>query len=1053
MFQSLYAPESGVYLEQINFVYDTPINVSAFKQAWEHVIQSYPVMRTSFFWENLEKPVQIVHRKLAIPWETFDWRKMHPSEREKRIQAYLTEDRRRGFNLSKAPMMRFVCIQLESNIYRFIWTFHHAILDGWSVQLVIKKLAEYYQAICQGKIIHDEVTRPYADYIEWLRQQDEDEAADYWRNSLKGITAPTPFNVDHITFSIVNQANGFSEEHILISRYTTSALNSLCKKHRLTLNTFIQGAWALLLHHYSMENDVLFGTVVSGRPTDLTGVESMVGLFINTQPTRIHINSDSGLMQWLQEIQQEQFTARKYEYSHLIKIQEVSEIPRGVQLFESVIVFENFPINSSWESQKDLQQGSGLLERTNLPLTIMVLPASEILIKILFDCTRFDAETIKRMLGHYQVVLDNIANRPDALVKDISILKNTETRRLLIEWNDTDKHFQQQNNIIEMFASQCARTPDSTAFAYGDNQISYAELDRRTNQLANFLQKSGVTPCATVGVCLERSLDLVVALISVLKTGGVYLPLDPVYPQDRLAFMLEDSRAQLLLTNTAMMTSLQRKGMTILCVDELVDEIAQQSENSLDIYVGPDSPAYIIYTSGSTGVPKGVLAPHRQLLNRLYWMYEKYPFQAGEVGCQKTALSFVDSLWELMGPLLQGVPTVIISDAVLRDPHALVDVLGRKNVTRIWVVPSLLHMLLDSVHDLAGKLPKLCFWVSSGESLTLDLARRFKQALPEAKLYNLYGTSEVWDATWYDLNDEIDNLASIPIGMPIANIKTYVLDRYYRPVPIGVPGELYVSGVGLAIGYLHDDALTQERFVHLPMLPGDEALAYRTGDLVRYLPDGNLQLVGRIDGQVKVRGHRVEPAEVETMLVTHPQLKRAAVIQDVNSADRLIAYVVAQSESIPTSNELRRWLLNKLPEYMVPAAVIEVDSFPLTPSGKVNRRALQAISIDRPGLEQSYEPPRSRVEKQLVQIWSEILKLERIGIHDSFFDLGGHSLTATQVVTRVCSAFAIDLTLREFFQLPTIANLAEIIEASTQQQADLNTPAITRVEREKYRIS
>ena len=1053
MFQTLYAPDSGVYLEQINFVYDTPINESAFRQAWERVMQAYPVMRTSFFWENLEKPVQIVHRRVAIPWETFDWRNLRSNEREERIQAYLTEDRRRGFNLSKAPMMRFVWIRLESNLYRFIWTFHHAILDGWSVQLVIKKLAEYYQAIFQGKIIHDEVTRPYADYIEWLRQQDQEEAANYWRNTLKGITAPTPFNVDHNTVRAADPADGFSEQHILISRYTTSALNALCKKQRLTLNTFIQGAWALLLHHYSTEDDVLFGTVVSGRPADLAGVESMVGLFINTQPTRVHIDSDCGLIQWLQAIQQQQFTARKYEYSHLIQIQEVSEIPRGEQLFESVLVFENFPVNSSWESQKKLQQGSGLLERTNLPLTIMILPASEVLIKILYDCSRFDAETIKRMLSHYQAVLDNIANRPDAVVEDLTILTKAETRRLLIEWNDTDRDYQPQNSILEMFAAQCVRAPDSTAFVYGEEHLSYAELERRTNQLANYLQTIGVSPGITVGVCLERSLDLVVALLSVFRAGGVYLPLDPVYPQSRLAFMLDDSRAQLLLTNTSMDAGLQRPGLTMICLDELADEIAQQSESAPDIYVEPSSPAYIIYTSGSTGLPKGVLAPHRQLLNRLSWMYENYPFKPGEVGCQKTALSFVDSLWELMGPLLKGVPTVIISDTVLRDPGALVDVLGRQNVTRIWVVPTLLRMLLDSVQDLAGKLPRLRFWVSSGEALTVDLARRFKKAMPEANLYNLYGTSEVWDVTWYDLEDKIGDQACVPIGTPIANVKTYVLDRLHRPVPVGVPGELYVSGAGLATGYIHDDALTQERFVSLPMLSRDEALAYRTGDLARYLPDGNLQLLGRLDGQVKVRGYRVEPGEVEAVLVTHPQLGEAAVIQDPNSEDRLIAYVVARSESIPTSNELRHWLLIKLPEHMVPAAVVEVDSFPLTPSGKVDRRALQAISIDRPSLEQGYEPPRTEVEKQLAQIWSEILKLERVGIYDSFFDLGGHSLTATQVVTRICSTFGTDLTLRAFFQLPTIANLAEIIEASTQQQANLDAPAITRVERDKYKTN
>ncbi len=1054
LFQTLYAPESGVYLEQVSFAFEGPINLPAFKQAWEQVTEKYSTLRTSFFWENLEKPVQIVHRNVTLPWEEFDWKHQQPTEWETSIQEYLQEDRRLGFNLSKAPMMRFVCIHLKPNLHRFIWTFHHAILDGWSVQLVIKKVSEFYQAICQGQKIHDEATRPYVDYIEWMRQQNVDEATDYWRNSLRGITGPTPFNIDRNAAVPINPEDGFGEEYILISRNTTNALNALCKKHRLTLNTFIQGAWALLLHHYSTEHDVLFGTVVSGRPADLTDVESMVGLFINTQPTRIHIDPDCELMQWLQIIQEEQFKARKYEYSHLIQIQKVSEIPRGVQMFESVIIFENFPINSSWESQKDQQQGSGLLERTNLPLTIMILPASEIMIKILFSYTRFDAETIKRMLGHYQVVLDSIANRPDCVVKDVSILKPKETKQLLIEWNYTDKIYPQQNNLVEMFTAQSARTPDSVAFMCGDDHLRYAELERRTNQLAHYLRDHDVVSGTLIGVCLERSLDMVVALIGVLKVGGVYLPLDPSYPEERLAYMLEDAKAHTLLTLSTLQTQLPKQGITVVCMDQHADAIAQSSEMNLGLYVPPESPAYVIYTSGSTGKPKGVVVPHRQLLNRLAWMWENYPFQAGEVGCQKTALSFVDSFWELLGPLLQGVPTVIISDAVLRDLHALVEVLSNQKVTRIWLVPSLLHTLLDSVPDLASKLPTLRFWVSSGEALTLELMQRFQKNMPDATLYNLYGTSEAWDVTWYEPTSELDAHTRVPIGVPIANVKTYVLDRYGRPAPVGVPGELYVSGLGLASGYLHTDTLAQERFVQLPVLSGGVVLAHRTGDMARYLPDGNLEFVGRLDDQVKVRGYRVEPGEVEAVLSTHPQLNQIAVVQDANSEGRLIAYIVPQSQPMPTTNELRRWLLQKLPDYMVPAAFVEIDSFPLTPSGKVDRRTLQAFSVDRPSLEQSYEPPRSRGEKQLAQIWSEILKVERIGIHDSFFDLGGHSLTATQVVTRVCSTFNIELTLRAFFQFPTIANLAETVEAkSNQQQTTLNAPTIPRVARDKYRVS
>jgi len=547
-----------------------------------------------------------------------------------------------------------------------------------------------------------------------------------------------------------------------------------------------------------------------------------------------------------------------------------------------------------------------------------------------------------------------------------------------------------------------------------------------------------------------RSLDLLPALLGLLKAGWIYLPLDPSYPSARLDYMLRASRAKVLLTPGKIEGTPCTDAQVIHLADH-EDEIAAQSRVNPGVRKSPDDLAYVIFTSGSTGEPKGVAASYRQILNRFEWMWDAYPFRPGEVSCQKTALSFVDSIWELLGPLIAGYPTAVIEDPVVRDHRLLVRELAAKRVTRIWMAPSLLSSLLESVPGLGERLPDLVFWVVSGEELPVWLLDRFRQAVPHATLYNLYGTSEIWDATWYDTS-EFDQAARVPIGRPIRNVKVYVLDARRQPQPIGVPGELFVSGDGLANGYLHDPERTRERFVQLPCEPG--VVAYRTGDRARFLSDGNVEFLGRIDNQLKVRGFRVEPVEIENALSAHPGVARAVVAPSGSSVGdvRLAAYYVPAPGAPTSAQELRSFLQSRFPEFLVPGSFVSVERLPMTPSGKVDRRALQAGAAGRPVSSTAFVAPRDDVEERIGAIWSEVLQRERVGIHDDFFELGGHSLLATQVISRIQRDLGADVPLQTLFQVPTVAGLAAAVIKARAGAERPTPPAIARLSRERYRV-
>ncbi len=679
--------------------------------------------------------------------------------------------------------------------------------------------------------------------------------------------------------------------------------------------------------------------------------------------------------------------------------------------------------------------------------------------------------------------------------------------RVPLEWNATTIDYPGEQAIHRLFERQVERTPDAIALVYEGQQLTFRDLNRRANQLARHLRRLGVGPETLVGVGLERSPAMVVGLLGILKAGGAYVPLDPAYPAERLAFMLADARPAVLLTREPLLARFPSYEQ-IVCLDTGWSAIAQESDEDTGEAgdIGGDNLLYALYTSGSTGQPKGVTGTHRAAINRFCWMWTTYPFEPGEVCCQKTSLSFVDSVWEIFGPLLQGIPSVIVPEALVRDPQQLIQTLAAHGVTRIVLVPSLLRALLEAVPNVRERLPGLKYWVCSGEALPVELALRFRERMPQSILLNLYGSSEVAaDVTCYDVREYQPSLASVPIGRPIANTRIYVLNEQMQPVPVGVSGELYVGGDGLARGYLHRPALTATRFVPDPFSGKAGARLYKTGDRVRYLPDGNIEYLGRLDHLVKLRGMRVELGEIESALLRHPAVRQVVVMarEDTPGAPprprarggptipdsspgeanarsivgpslargldtpgapsrppargglgetRLVAYIVPREEQPATPDDLRSHALQYLPDYMIPSAFVMLAALPLTPNGKVDRQALPVPDQSRPALSTPFVAARTPLEESIAAIWSELLEVAPVGIHDNFFALGGHSLLAAQVIARLRAVFGVEVPLQGFLDAPTVAQLASLLEQS-QKDAPTRRSPLKAVSRGAYRIS
>jgi len=1327
LFQALYSPGTDENINQMVCTLRGDLNAAAFEMAWQRVVERNPVLSSAFAWDGLDEPLQIVRKKVKLPWEHIDWRDFSATDREERLRGLLKADRIRGFKLAAAPLMRGTLVRITGDENIFIWTYHHLLLDGWCLGFIMKEVSTFYEAISKGEEPQLEPTRPYRDYIAWLQKRNQPKSETYWRRLLKGYTAPLHLMVDQNPGEVSEPGISYTQK-LALSESTTEALSALARSGQMTLYNLIQGAWAILLSQYSGESDLVFGVTVSGRPTELAGVQSMIGIFINTVPVRVQISPEMSLLQWLKKLNAERLEMFDYEYTPLAQIQRWSEIRHPLPLFDTVLIFEKFVAEDLTGQVIGGAQfvNSFAVEKMPIPLAVTLMPGPRLIIQMTYQPESFSAAAIERLLTHLKTLLECMASNPEQRVCDLTMLTPAERHQLLVEFNETRADYPCDESVARLFEEQVRRTPDAVAVVDENGQINYRDLDQRANQLANYLRRKGVGPEVLVGICTERSTEMIVDLLATLKAGGAYVPLDPRYPQARVSYMMSDTRVPVVLTQERFASTLSDHSAIVICPSSSDEEAIARENTQPPQHLGlPDNLAYVIYTSGSTGKPKGVQISQRSLVNLLYAMKRGPGCTEQDIFLSTTTLSFDIAALELFLPLIVGCRLIVLTHEAVRDNNQLSAHLANSHATMMQATPTLWRLLLDSEWKSSGQRLKV---LSGGEALPSDLVHKLLER--EACIWNLYGPTET--TIWSTVHHVTREAGSIPIGRPIANTQTYILDSHLQPIPTGLPGELHIGGDGLSRGYLGRADLTAEKFIPNPFSGETGARLYRTGDRARYLPDGKIEFLGRVDQQMKLRGHRIEPAEIEAVMAEHAGVRECAVaLHTGHGNQRLIGYVVPRRKKEPalqvlsdekerllaahqysklpngllflghsafqtgglykeiydeetyfkhginladgdcvfdvganigmfslfvkdrwrnarvyafeplplnsellrdnmalygldvkvhncglssrsgsatftyypnaptmpglatdqefsssvrnwlqtvapgadqtllpeaeleqmvgkylltedytcqlttlsemirennidridllkigmekseadvlagleesdwekirqvvmevhsrelydhvvpifekhgfnvavertfndpsngpqsvevymlyarreeihsngrhdettvqplSMNDLRGFLKARLPDYMVPSIFVELDALPLTPSGKVNRKALPEPDMAGFKSEREYVAPRTQTEKVIAGIYAKVLGVERVGAADNFFDFGGHSLQATQAVSRLRDAFAIDVTLRDIFETPVVEALAKVIEQATNSRKNL----------------
>ncbi|MEV7416129.1 amino acid adenylation domain-containing protein [Streptomyces sp. NPDC089919] len=1014
LFHSGYDEDSKhLYIAQFTVDLDGALDADRLHRAAGELLRRHANLRVVLTHRKNGDPVQVVRRDLEPAWQQHDLGGLPAGAAEERAAELTEEDWAQGVDSRRPPLLRFTLLRLADDRHRLLVTAHHILLDGWSFGLLFRELFTLYAGA------EPEPVRPYREYLAHLARCDRPAAQEAWRTALAGLDAP-----GRIADGTGRVAPGATPEDVVVrlDETTTAALTSRARSCGLLLTSVVQGAWAALMARTTGQQDVVFGLTVSGRPAELPGAERMIGMLINTVPVRARIDPAAPLRRICAQLQGDRAELVDHDHLGLTEIQQLAGAPAA--LFDTNLVFENFPMS---DYALDLP-GFGLEARirfrdtTHFPLTLVVEPGAALGLRLSHHPSLVGTDRVKELGERLVRLLERWTADPDAPLEVLDALTPADRRRVLTEWNDTAAALP-ETTLTALLAEQAARTPDATAVVFEGTSLTYRALDERAERLADVLAARGIGPESLVAVAVPRSLDLMVALCGVLKAGAAYLPLDPGQPAERNLGIMADAAPALVLS-----TGWEAAGTPTLRLDAPLPAAAPAPRPA----VRPDHPAYAIFTSGSTGRPKGALVPHRAIVNRLEWMQREYGLGAGDRVLQKTPSGFDVSVWEFFWPLLTGATLVVARPGGHQDPAYLAGLIARESVTTAHFVPSMLDVFLRE--PAAAGARSLRRVIASGEALPPHTQDAFFRVLPGAELHNLYGPTEaavdvtLWPCRAGD--------AVVPIGRPAANTRTYVLDGRLAPVAPGTAGELYLAGVQLARGYLGRPALTADRFVACPFEPG--ARMYRTGDLVRWRADGVLEYLGRTDDQVKIRGFRIEPGEVQSAAAACAGVSHAAVVvrEDRPGDPRLVAYVVPGPGAAPTPAGVRAELAAALPEHMVPAVVV-LDALPVTPNGKLDRRALPA-----PALRTGGRTGRTERERILTGLFASVLELPEVGADDDFFELGGHSLLAMRLVAQVRGAFGAELGIREVFTARTPAALAALLDGAGRAR-----PALTRQER------
>ncbi|MFU8150677.1 non-ribosomal peptide synthase/polyketide synthase [Pseudomonas aeruginosa] len=1022
LFHSLYQQNSGDYINQMRLDVEG-LDPQRFREAWQAALDAHEVLRSGFLWQGaLEKPLQLVRKRVEVPFSVHDWRDR--ADLAEALDALAAGEAGLGFELAEAPLLRLVLVRTGERRHHLIYTNHHILMDGWSNSQLLGEVLQRYRGETPSRS-----DGRYRDYIAWLQRQDAGRTEAFWKQRLQRLGEPTLL-VPAFAHG-VRGAEGHADRYRQLDVTTSQRLAEFAREQKVTLNTLVQAAWLILLQRFTGQDTVAFGATVSGRPAELRGIEEQIGLFINTLPVVASPCPEQPIGDWLQAVQGENLALREFEHTPLYDIQRwAGQV--GEALFDNILVFENYPVSAALAEETPADMRIDALsnqEQTHYPLTLLVSAGETLELHYSYSRQAFDEAAIECLAERLERLLLGMCENPGASLGELDSLAVAERYQLLEGWNATAAEYPLQRGVHRLFEEQVERTPTAPALAFGEERLDYAELNRRANRLAHALIERGIGADRLVGVAMERSIEMVVALMAILKAGGAYVPVDPEYPEERQAYMLEDSGVQLLLSQSHLKLPLAQ-GVQRIDLDQADAWLENHAENNPGVELNGENLAYVIYTSGSTGKPKGAGNRHSALSNRLCWMQQAYGLGVGDTVLQKTPFSFDVSVWEFFWPLMSGARLVVAAPGDHRDPAKLVELINREGVDTLHFVPSMLQAFLQD-EDVAS-CTSLKRIVCSGEALPADAQQQVFAKLPQAGLYNLYGPTEAAiDVTHWTCVEEGKD--AVPIGRPIANLACYILDGNLEPVPVGVLGELYLAGRGLARGYHQRPGLTAERFVASPFVAGERM--YRTGDLARYRADGVIEYAGRIDHQVKLRGLRIELGEIEARLLEHPWVREAAVL--AVDGRQLVGYVVLESEGGDWREALAAHLATSLPEYMVPAQWLALERMPLSPNGKLDRKALPKIEAED-GLGE-YVAPASEPERQLAAIWADVLGRERVGVTDNFFALGGDSIVSIQVVSRARQA-GLQLSPRDLFQLQNIRKLAERCSAAAPVAEPASVP-------------
>ncbi len=1032
--------ESSTYNIPVAANLKGPLNVDALERSLNEIVGRHESLRTTFT-TNDGQPIQVITPDLRLPLPVIDLRELGDEERQSDIQRRVDTEAHRPFDLSVGPLLRAGLLKLDNQEHVMLLTMHHIVSDGWSIGIFIREIAELYSAFSKNEPSPlPQLQIQYADYAVWQRQWPQGEVLEaqlsYWTQHLSGAPGVLHLPTDRPR-PAVQSYNGATLPFSL-PQHLSEALNLLSKQQEGTLFMLLLAVFNVLLHRYTGQSDILVGSVNANR--NRVELDGLIGFFVNTQVTRTDLSSNPTFIQLMEQTRKNLLEAHANQHVPFEKIVDELHVERSLShspLFQVMLTLQNKPRTVLQLPDVTLSMLEINKATAKFDLTLaMVETADGLNGSFEYNTDLFDASTIGRLASHFQTLLNSIVSNPEEHISELEMLDEAERQQLLVEWNDTAREYADEWCVKELFEQQAERTPEALALSFAAEQLSYAELNGRANQLAHYLRSIGVGPEVRVAICLQRSVALMVGVLAVLKAGGAYVPLDAHYPLERLAYLLSDCEAAVLLTQESLLAGLPSHWAQEVCLDRDWELITAGSKENLRASALGEHLAYVIYTSGSSGSPKGVMISQAGLAHYLRWALERYQVAAGAGAPVHSALGFDLTVTSLWLPLLAGRTTELLSEE--GGVEGLVGALrGQRDYSLVKLTPSHLEGLnqLLAGAEAAGATRRL---VVGGEALLGESLSFWREHAPGISIINEYGPTEtVVGCCVYEVSGAEGESGAIPIGRPIDNTQLYILDEYQALVAVGVKGELYIGGKGVARGYLKRPGLTAEKFIPDPFSARAGARLYRTGDLARYLSDGNIEYLGRTDNQVKVRGYRIELGEIESVLSQHSQVREAVVVAQETAAGqkRLVGYVVTEAGAELSTSELRQHLTEKLPEHMIPALLVQLEELPLTPNGKVDRRALPVPDAARPEEAGAYVAARTAVEEQLCAIWQQVLGLERVGIHDNFFSLGGDSILSIQIVARANQA-GLALSPRLLFQHQSVAALAAVAGTAPQLRAE-----------------